>query len=420
MSSETEAQGLPHRFAEVATTMGLVNEAQIEEALKRKRSLRFGGVRSRLGEILVAMNVLSTEQVKQVLAEQRKRRTAAAQKALPMEYFGDYKLIEKLGEGGMGAVFKARETLADRVIALKVLRKNYASNANFVERFNREARLAGALSHPNIVTCHNAGTCRGVQFLAMEFVNGETLAARLKREGGKMPEAEALRVAREVALGLAHAHGKGVLHRDIKPDNILLGLDGSIKISDFGTAKSFLDEESLTQTGVIIGTPYFISPEQVKGDKSVDHRADLYSLGAMLYLALTGQVPFEAANPLQIMRAHLSDEPRNPRDLNPQLSAGAVLVVSKLMAKAPDARYQSGIELAEDIDRVLAGQPPLHAAPSQPKPAVRPKRTLLPRTAKTPKAASTPRKWSFAGCLSMIALAGCTALALSALLSTFL
>jgi len=408
MSSETETQGLPHRFGEVAGTMGLVAEPQLEEALKRQRSLRFGGNRVRIGEVFLSMEVLSTEQVKQVLSEQRKRRTADAQKALPMEYFGEYKLLEKIGDGGMGAVFKARETLADRVVALKVLRKSYAGNTAFVERFDREARLARALAHPNIVACLNAGTCRGVQFMAMEYVEGETLKARLKREGGRLPEAEALRVGREVALGLAHAHSQGVLHRDIKPDNILMGQDGSVRISDFGTAKSFLDEESLTQTGVIIGTPYFISPEQVRGDKNVDHRADLYSLGATLYTVLTGAPPFDAPSPLQIMRAHLFEEPKNPRERNPELSAGTVLVLGRLMAKAPEARYQSGAEVAEDIDRVLAGRAPLNAMSPQTPPAAGPDGVPLQKT---------PKKSPFSGCLSILAFAVCAALAMTVLLS---
>jgi serine/threonine-protein kinase len=394
MSSVTETQTIAHRFGDVAQSLGLVTAKQVEDALLKQRSLRATGAKSRLGEVLIMMNVLTVEQVRKVLSEQRKRRQADADKALPMEYFGEFKLLAKLGEGGMGAVYKAQETLANRVVALKVLRKNFAARHEFVERFTREARLAGALAHPNIVTCHNAGTSQGVQFLVMEFVDGETLKARLEREGGRLSEKDALHIVREVAQGLGYAHGKGVVHRDIKPDNVLLGNDGSVKISDFGTAKSFLNDESLTRTGVVIGTPYYISPEQVRADKDVDHRADLYALGGTLYHALTGKVPFDAPSALHIMRAHLQDELENPADINPQLSTGAVQIVTKLMAKEPDQRYQSAAELVEDIDRVLAGQMPAHAALEQHKSSIRPPRRPRPRK----RAAS-------AGCMSMLALA---------------
>ncbi|MGD0088368.1 MAG: serine/threonine-protein kinase [Planctomycetota bacterium] len=406
MSSEKGTQVLAHRFGEVAQSLGFLNDQQIEEAVRRQQGLRATGSKCRIGELLSSQGVLTASQVKQILSEQRKRRTAAAQKALPMEYFGDYKLIERLGEGGMGTVFKARETLAERVVALKVLRQSYAGNTNFVTRFNREARLAGALSHPNIVTCHNAGTCHGVQFLAMEYVEGETLKDRIKREG-KLPEAEALRIAREVALGLAHAHSKGVLHRDIKPDNILLGKDGSIKISDFGTAKSFLDEENLTMAGVVIGTPFYISPEQAKASKDIDQRADLYSLGATLYLALTGKVPFESPNPVLVMRCHLYDEPKNPKELCPELSTGAVQLVTKLLAKKPEARYQGGAELAEAIDRVLAGKAPDEGVQAPRKTLVRRKRPQLRLAA--------AKRLRMAGCLSVLVLVVGAAIAWAAL-----
>ncbi|MCY3022327.1 MAG: serine/threonine-protein kinase, partial [Planctomycetota bacterium] len=215
MSSVTETQVVAHRFGNVAQSLNLVTAAQVEAALLKQRTLRATGGKSRLGEVLILMNVLTVEQVKKVLSEQRKRRQADADKALPMERFGDYKLLMKLGEGGMGAVYKAEDVLAGRLVALKVLRKDLAANSTFVERFSREAKLAGSLSHPNIVTCHNAGTSHGVQFLVMEFVEGETLKVRLQREG-KLPEKEALHIVRDVALGLAHAHSKGIIHRDIK------------------------------------------------------------------------------------------------------------------------------------------------------------------------------------------------------------
>lgn len=375
MAVSTDTQVLPYRFGELAKEMGLITDAQLAAALEKQKGMRGSGAKSRLGEVLILMNVLSVEQVKRVLSEQRKKRAAEQDKVLPMEFFGEYKLIAKLGEGGMGAVYKAHEPLADRTVALKVLRKNLAGNAGFVERFTREAQLAGSLTHPNIVACHNTGTARGVQFLVMEFIEGETMKTRLKKAPGeKLPEKDVLKIVRDVASGLAHAHAKGIVHRDIKPDNILLGKDGSVKISDFGTAKSFLDEESLTQTGVIIGTPHYISPEQVRADKVIDHRADLYALGGTMYHALTGHVPFDAPTALDIMRRHLHDELDNPADLIPGLSAGTLQIVTKLMAKAPAERYETAEALIEDIDRVLKDQAPRNAVLEQHKSSIRPPR----------------------------------------------
>jgi eukaryotic-like serine/threonine-protein kinase len=379
MASDTDTQTATHRFGDVAVGMGLITDEQIAQALKKQQALRATGAKSRLGEVLIIMNVLNVEQVKKVLSEQRKRRQSDHQQALPMEYFGEYKLLTKLGEGGMGAVYKAQETLANRIVALKVLRNNLAGNQGFIERFDREAKLAGSLNHPNIVACHSAGTTRGVQYMVMEYIDGETMKTRVKREGGRLPEKESLRLVREVAKGLGHAHTKGVVHRDIKPDNILLGKDGSVKLSDFGTAKSFLDEDTLSRTGVIIGTPHYISPEQVRADRNIDHRADLYALGGTLYHILTGQVPFDATTTLEIMRRHLQDELDNPIDINPELSQRAVQIVTKLMAKAPNERYRNAEDLVEDIDRVLADKDPLHSTLDQNKSSIRPARRKYKR-----------------------------------------
>lgn len=369
MSDTTLKQSL---FGGIAIEMGLVTPEQLNTALEKQQTLRSTGAKSRIGETLIIMNVLTVEQVKKVLSEQRKRRQKDSEKELPVEIFGEYRLLSKLGEGGMGAVYKAHDPLADRPIALKVLRKNLGGNREFLERFDREARLAGSLSHPNIVTCYTAGVKNGVQYMALEFVDGETLKKRLEANRGKMPEKAALAFARDIAIALSHAHGKGIVHRDIKPDNILIARDGTVKISDFGTAKSVIDNESLTQTGVIIGTPYYISPEQVRALKDVDHRADLYALGGTLYHMLTGHVPFYAPTVLEIMRAHLSADLENPADINPTLSSESVQIVSKLMAKEPSERYQSADDLAEDLQRAINGQAPLHATLAENRSSIKP------------------------------------------------
>jgi len=406
MTVKGDTEILPHRFGEIAKDMAFITDDQLAAGLQKQKSLRASGGKSRIGEVLIIMQLMNVVKVKAVLSEQRKRRSAQADKTLPMEYFGEYKLLEKLGEGGMGAVYKAQETLANRIVALKVLRKNLAGNHAFAERFTREAQLAGSLSHPNIVACHNAGFARGIQYMVMEFVDGETLKTSLKkREGGKLPEAESLLIVRDVARGLAHAHAKGIVHRDIKPDNILISKTGAIKLSDFGTAKSFLDQESMTQTGVIIGTPHYISPEQVRADSEIDHRADLYALGGTLYHILCGRLPFDASTGLEIMRRHLQEELENPADINPALSVGAVQIVSKLMAKDRKERYQSALELIEDIDRVIEQKTPLHATLDQHKSSIRPPKKKVKKKA--------------AGCLGLIFLIAAAGAARAAWLTNF-
>jgi eukaryotic-like serine/threonine-protein kinase len=379
----SEAPQNLHLFGDLAIEMGLITPEQLQASLEKQYTLRTTGARSRLGETLIIMNVLSVEQVKKVLSEQRKRRQKESEKELPVEIFGEYRLLSKLGEGGMGAVYKAHDPLADRPIALKVLRKNFGGNREFLERFDREARLAGSLNHPNIVTCYTAGVKNGVQYMALEFIDGETLKARLEANHGKMPEKAALAFARDIAIGLSHAHSKGIVHRDIKPDNILIARDGTAKISDFGTAKSVIDNESLTQTGVIIGTPYYISPEQVRALKDVDHRADLYALGGTLYHMLTGHVPFYAPTVLEIMRAHLTAELENPADINPALSSESVQIVSKLMAKEPSERYQSADDLAEDLQRAIDGQAPLHATLAENRSSIKPAKMRRKKSAES-------------------------------------
>jgi serine/threonine-protein kinase len=348
---------MAHLFGEVAIGMELATPKQIEDALSRQQALRQGHAKSRLGEVLIMMNVLSVEQVKKILSEQRKRREDE-QKDVGMQHFGEYKILEKLGEGGLGAVYKAVATLTGKVVAIKILLKRFSGNTTYGERFSREATLATSLQHPNIVTCLSSGVLQGMQYLIMEFIEGETLKVRMERCGGKLAERDALSITSEVAKGLACAHAAGIVHRDIKPENILLGKDGSVKITDFGTAKSFLEDESLSRTGIVLGTPHYMAPEQIRGEKQIDHRADMYALGAMLYYLLTGRVPFDAPSKMEIMRKHLSESLENPMDINPDVSKGAAQIVNKLMAKTPEARYQRATEVVEDIGRVLAGQEP--------------------------------------------------------------
>jgi serine/threonine-protein kinase len=205
---------------------------------------------------------------------------------------GGYELIRKLGEGGMGATYLARQVSMDRLVALKVLKKGLAKKAGFVERFVREAHLAGRLSHANIVQALDVGEAGGFHYLAMDYVEGQTASALIP-SGGAMPEAQALDIALQVARALEAAHRQGIVHRDVKPENILVTAEGIAKLCDFGLAREAEGESGLTQTGTALGTPHYIAPEQARGEGGVDVRADIYSLGATLYHLVTGRTPFE-------------------------------------------------------------------------------------------------------------------------------
>ena len=386
---------IPDRFGELAVTMGAVKAEQVSSALEHQASLKSQGQEKRLGDILVERRQLDLRTVQKILLEQQRRRKAATSSApVPTgKKIGDFELLAKLGEGGMGAVYKARDTQMDRVVALKVMNQNVAGNKEFAERFKREAKATGALNHPNIVAAYGAGEADGRPYLAMELVDGESLRARTKKIG-RLPEKEALTIVLKVAQGLGHAHEQGFVHRDIKPDNILLGKDGAVKIVDLGLAKAVDDDQRLTKTGIAIGTPHYISPEQARGEKEIDHRSDIYSLGATLYLLLSGRMPFEGKNNAEIMLKHLKEELENPQDLVPEISDGAVAIVCKMMAKKPSGRYDSCKLLIRDLEQVLAGQelqPAESAGPDVAESSIRPPRRKQRRGARA--------KASGGGCL---------------------
>ncbi len=268
-----------------------------------------------------------------------------------------YELIRKLGEGGMGAVYLARQLSMDREVALKILRRSLARNSSFVERFVREARLAGRLDHENIVRALDVGQSGDYHFLAMEYVEGRNLSVVL-REKGQLEEREALEVTLQVARALEYAHSREVIHRDVKPENVLLTPEGTAKLTDMGLAKQTGAESHLTQTGSMVGTPHYVSPEQARGDPDVDIRGDIYSLGATLYRLVTGQTPFQGSTAAVVMTKHLTEEPAPPREINANVSLSTSRVIYKAMAKNRESRYQVPSEMISDIKAVLAGRMP--------------------------------------------------------------
>ncbi|MEK7867644.1 MAG: FHA domain-containing serine/threonine-protein kinase [Planctomycetota bacterium] len=266
---------------------------------------------------------------------------------------GNYRLLEKIGQGSMGLVFRAEHNTMARPAAVKILFEYLTLNPTTVKRFLREAKSGGGLSHPNLVGIYDAGEDNGTYYIAMEFVEGKTLADILK-ERGRLPVSEAIDVCLQIAQALQYAFEKKVIHRDIKPANILVSEAGAAKLIDMGTAKSLQDSglSEITRTGMGIGTINFMSPEQIFDAKNCDHRADVYSLGATLYFSVTGELPFKAKTPREFLAKVNSEKIESPKKLNPQVPDELCKVLEKMMAKDAVDRYQTPGHLILDLLRV--------------------------------------------------------------------
>jgi serine/threonine-protein kinase len=274
---------------------------------------------------------------------------------VPRVFSERYELTHLIARGGMAEVYRARDRLLDRPVALKVLFPELSVDRAFVERFRREAQAAAKLSHPNIVPVFDWGEDSGSYFIVMEFVDGRALSAVL-RESGPLDPTRAAEIAAQVAAALASAHRHGVVHRDIKPGNVLITEDGGVKVTDFGIARAINTEESLTQTGAVMGTATYFSPEQAEGI-GVDARTDIYSLGVVLFEMLTGRPPFLGDTPVSVAGKHVRDIPPMPRDLLETIPVELEAVTMKAMAKTPDQRYDNAEDFRADLLRFLGGQP---------------------------------------------------------------
>jgi formylglycine-generating enzyme required for sulfatase activity/tRNA A-37 threonylcarbamoyl transferase component Bud32 len=301
-----------------------------------------------------------------------------------------YVLLDLLGQGGMGAVYRARQTRMDRVVALKVIRPETLKAPTAVERFQREARLAAKLAHPNVVTVFDSGAAGDTHFLVMEYIEGIDLA-RLLKERGSLPVAEACVYVRQAALGLQHAFEQGLVHRDIKPANLMRTKQGVIKVMDLGLARAVSTADAtattgLTGTGVVMGTADYLAPEQARNATQVDIRADIYSLGCALYQLLAGRVPFPGETFTEKLIAHQMQEPEPVEKARAGLPRGLAQVVRTMMAKKPERRYQTPAEVARDLEPFAGGAGP--GAGCRPVPAAAEMATAEP--IRTPRGAAAP------------------------------
>jgi len=305
-----------------------------------------------------------------------------------MEIAG-FKLKSKLGEGGMGEVWLAEQMAMGRVVALKLLSPSLVGKPDFVKRFMHEIRMAGRLEHPNIITAFDAGEVQGFFYLAMAYCDGVELSDRMRIDG-RIPEKEALKIVRDIALALDYAWTEHqILHRDIKPSNIMLDSKGGAKLMDMGISKSFKDTPEMTVSGTIVGTPYYISPEQGRADAHIDFHSDIYSLGATLYHMVTGQFPFDGESTMDIVAKHVNQPLKPPRQVNPALSSYVCALIEKMMAKNPLARQASWKNVVADINLVLNGKLPNSAPISEsiPQSPVNHERTITMTPAKIAAAA---------------------------------
>lgn len=281
---------------------------------------------------------------------------------------GRYKIVSELGRGAMGVVYKATDPLLERSVAVKTINMALERDGieNYERRFYQEARAAGALSHPNIVTIYDIGKSGEIAYMAMEFIEGVELRS-LIGEGRPLPVAQAVSIAVQVAEGLAYAHQRGIVHRDVKPPNIMIMSNGAVKITDFGIAR-MRASESLTQTGMMLGSPKYMSPEQVLG-KRADVRSDIFSLGIILYEMLAGTAPFGGENVTALMYQIVNLAPPAPSVVNFDVPEVLDYIVAKMLAKSLDERYQSAAELAQDLhecERQLAAREGVPPAPQRP------------------------------------------------------
>jgi serine/threonine-protein kinase len=359
--SDSYASGLnsslDSEVGKVVVDLGLATKTEVEFCREQQKQSSDPNQRS-LADVLIEHSFITVNQAKRIRSQLDDRR----RNQIP-----GYRLLEKIGKGAMATVYKARQESLDRIVAIKVLPKRMNDNTEFVERFYKEGRAAARLSHNNIVQAYDVGySPEGYHYFVMEYVEGKTLYDIMQPppvgDGRAFSEAEALEIMIQITGALTHAHDRGLIHRDVKPKNIIFTPQGVAKLTDLGLARAMDDKGAAeSEAGKAYGTPYYISPEQIRGEVDIDFRSDIYSLGATLYHLVTGHPPFEAETPTAVMHKHLKEPLVPPDHINTALSAGVSEIVEVTMAKRREDRYASTRDLLEDLETVRKGDPPLHA-----------------------------------------------------------
>jgi serine/threonine protein kinase len=347
LSAQTKQDTL---LGQMIVSQGLATKDEVEDCVAMQTELAKEQNQRSLADLLIENGYVTRSQVERIRPQMEEQGQ--------MQQIPGYQIISKLGAGAMAAVFKARQLSLDRIVAVKVLPKRLSENKEFVDRFYKEGKAAARLNHPNIVGAVDVGEANGFHYFVMEYVEGQTVFDKLEK-GERYTEKEALKLIIQTCEALAHAHKAGFIHRDVKPKNIMITKDGNAKLADMGLARETSDAEAAqAEAGKAYGTPYYIAPEQIRGELDVDARADLYSLGATFYHMVTGRVPFDAPTPSAVMHKHLREDLIPPDHLNPDLSAGVGEIIEVAMKKKAKDRYQTAEEMLDDLKRVAAGEAP--------------------------------------------------------------
>lgn len=350
MASETNYDTI---FGKIAVEQGLCTHSELERSLQELKT-RQKADPVMLHDLMIHMGYITKNQA------QRLKTNIKESKAVAYQIPG-YKILGKLGSGAMAIVYLAQQLSLDRKVAIKVLPKRFTENPEYVARFYKEGQAAAKLNHNNIVQAFDVGESGGYHYFVMEYVEGKTLYEDLSA-GKIFAETEAIDVIIQVAHALAHAHARGLIHRDVKPKNIMINQSCIVKLADMGLARLTADiETAQTEEGKAYGTPYYIAPEQIRGEIDIDGRADIYGLGATFYHLVTGKVPFMADNPADVMRKHLKEQLTPPDHINTALTGGVSEVIETMMAKNKNNRYDNVEELLQDLEAVRNGQSPLQA-----------------------------------------------------------
>jgi serine/threonine-protein kinase len=342
-------------FGKMAVEQGLCSSEEVKRCAEEAEVQRKTNP-VLLQDLLIKKGFITTTQAQRLRNSIKEAKGTVSSHQIP-----GYLVLGKIGAGAMAVVYKARQLSLNRIVAIKVLPKRFTENKEYVERFYKEGQAAGKLNHPNIVQAVDVGEAGGYHYFVMEYVEGKTLYEDLSA-GKVFSEQEALDIIIQVAEALRHAHSVGLIHRDVKPKNIMINKDGVVKLADMGLARETTDiEAAKTEKGRAYGTPYYISPEQIRGEMDIDERADIYGLGATFYHLVTGRVPYMADDPVEVMKKHLKDQLVPPDHINTTLSAGVSEVIEVMMAKNKQNRYSNVDELLVDLRAVREGQAPVRA-----------------------------------------------------------